>query len=306
VPDPRPTDPAPAPAPTPGPSADPVAVMVAMRTELRHLFDDVQMDAAEPGSDDPALALLTHDARRDLTVLPPPNRPPLAGTWPAWSGTVAGRPVVAVLTGIGPANAAGALGALLGRTPLRAVISYGCAGAHRRDLGLGDVVIGDRSVNHAAVDLLPDGTERYRGNALSTGPDPMPPSETASDPALLAAAVAAAEGWRPAPWPGSSRTPHVYVGAVASADAWTQQPDRLDVLATRHGTLCEEMEASALGVVCGRLGIPLLPVKDISNNEYAAVTDLGGEMAEFPLAEVGRRAAALVVRTIARLPEPGG
>ncbi len=279
----------------------PIAIMVAMRSELRHLFDGLALDRPSPGSSDPALALLTDDDRRTLTELPSPTRPPLAGTWPAWSGTIGERRVIAVLSGIGPANAAGALGALLATTPVSAVISYGCAGAHRRDLDLGDVVIADRSINHAAFDLQPDGTERYRGNDAATGPDPMPPSETPSDPALLAAAHRAAESWTPDPWPWDGRLLSVLTGAVASADVWTQAIDRLDVINGRHGTLCEEMEAASLGVVCQRLAIPFLAIKDISNNEYRTATDLAGGMEEFPLAEVGRRAAALVVRTITGL-----
>ena len=279
----------------------PIAIVVAMRSELRHLFAGFDLDANAEGSHDPSLAMLTDDERRSLTELPPPNRPPLSRTWPVWSGTIGGRPVRAVLAGIGPANAAGVLGALLATGPVAAVISYGCAGAHRRDLQLGDVVIADRSVNHAAYDLRPDGTERYRGNAAATGPDPMPPSETPSDPDLLAAAQRAAEGWRPAAWPTTGHVPRVLTGAVASADVWTQAIDRLDILAGRHGTLCEEMEAAALGVVCQRLAIPFLAIKDISNNEYLTSTDIAGGMDEFPLAEVGRRAATLVVRTVQRI-----
>lgn len=279
----------------------PIAIMVAMRSELRHLFDGLALDLAAEGSTDPALALLTDDDRRALTELPEPTRPTLGGTWPVWSGTIAARPVFAVLSGIGPANAAGALGCLLGTTHVSAVISYGCAGAHRRDLNLGDVVIADRSINHAAFDLQPDGSERYRGNDAATGPDPMPPSETPSDPFLLAAALRAAEGWSPAPWLATGRVPSVLTGAVASADVWTQATDRLDIINGRHGTLCEEMEAAALGVVCQRLPIPFVAIKDISNNEYRTATDLAGGMEDFPLAEVGRRAAALVVRTIGEM-----
>ena len=293
--------PRPDPTPTAPTSAGPIALMVAMRSELRHLFPGLTLAAPAPGSADPALALLTADHRLDLVELPPPTRPPLAGTWPVWSGRIGAVPVVAVLSGIGPANAAGALGALLADGPVAGVISYGCAGAHHRDLDLGDVVIASTSVNHAAYDLLPDGSERYRGNAAATGPDAMPPSETPSDPRLLAAARAAAAGWAPTRWPGRDRDPAVRVGAVASADVWTQAVDRLDMLNARHGTLCEEMEAAALGVVCGRRGVPMLAIKDISNNEFHAVTDTGGGMAGFPLAEVGRRAAELVLRTVPRL-----
>ena len=283
------------------PAGAPIAVVVAMRTELRHIFPGMALDAPVAGSRDPVTAATRDDPNWAFAELPVPTRPPLAGTWPVWTGLVEQHPVIAVLSGIGPANAAGALGALLATTPVRAVISFGCAGAHRRDLRPGDVIIGASSINHSAVNLLPGGDEQYRGNTATTGPDPMPPSETASDPALLAAAHRAAEGWRPAPWPAGGRVPNVLTGNIASADVWTQHMERLDRISERHGTLAEEMEAAALGVICQRLGIPFLPIKDISNNEFQQVSDVAGGLDEFPFAEVGRRAAALTLRTIADL-----
>ena len=283
------------------PSHAPIAVLAAMRTELRHFFPGVQLDAPLAGSHDPVAIATRDDPNWAYAELPPPTRPSLAGTWPVWTGLVAHHPVIAVLSGIGPANAAGALGALLATTPLRAVISVGCAGAHRRDLRLGDVIIGAASINHSAVNLLPSGEEYYRGNAATTGPDPMPPSETKSDPMLLAAAQRAAQDWRPDPWPEEERVPHVLTGNIASADVWTQHAERLDRISTRHGTLAEEMEAAALGVICQRLGLPFLPIKDVSNNEFERVSDVAGGLAEFPFAEVGRRAVALTLRTIAHL-----
>jgi hypothetical protein len=44
--------------------------------------------------------------------------------------------------------------------------------------------------------------------------------------------------------------------------------------------------------------VPFLTIKDISNNEYHAPTDLLGGSADFPLAEVGKRAAALTLRVL--------
>lgn len=283
------------------PSRAPVAVMAAMRTELRHFLSGVQLDAPVARSRDPVAAATCDDPNWADAELPPPTRPSLAGTWPVWTGLVAHHPVIAVLSGIGPANAAGALGALLATTPLRAVLSVGCAGAHRRDLRPGDVIIGAASVNHSAVNLLPSGEEYYRGNTATTGPDPMPPSETPSDPVLFAAAQHAAQDWRPDPWPADGRVPQLLTGNIASADVWTQHAERIDRLSARHGTLAEEMEAAALGVICQRLGLPFLPIKDVSNNEFEQVSDVAGGLPEFPFAEVGRRAAALTLRTIAHL-----
>lgn len=288
---------------------DAIAVIVAMRTELRHFLERLDLDEPTPDAPGADIVLPADDPNAIYAKLPPPNVPSLAGIWPTWVGTHAGRRVVAVLSGIGPSNAAGATGALFATVRPRAVLNYGCAGAHRRDLAPGDIIIGDRSVNHVAYDLLPDGTERFRGNEAATGPDPMPPSIVDSDPALLALAQEAADGWAPEPWPtaavaadGTTEViPKVLTGAIGSADVWTQAHDRLDRLHQTHGTLCEEMEAASIGIVCRRAGVPFLPIKDISNNEYQRVTVLEGGLQDFPHAEVGKRAAALVLRVIERL-----
>jgi nucleoside phosphorylase len=81
---------------------------------------------------------------------------------------------------------------------------------------------------------------------------------------------------------------------------WTQAHHRLDALHQRHGTLCEDMEAAAIAHVCARYGVPFLTIKDISNNEYHRASDVT-TFADFPVNEVGKRAAELAVRLIQQL-----
>lgn len=258
----------------------PVGVVVAMEAELRHLVERVTV-------------------AREATD----------GIWLDRHATVDGVPLVLVCSGMGMVNAAAATERLIGRHAPRAVLNFGCSGAHRRDILPGDVVIGERSVNHGAVHILPDGSELYTGVAYEIGGETMAPSDLASDPGLLALAGEAADGWRPEPWPREAgwpaaipyRAPEVHAGAVASADIWTQAHARLDLLHGRHGTLCEDMEAAAIAQVCARHGVPFLPLKDISNNEFHAATDIDGAFAAFPAAEVGKRAAALLLRLVGRM-----
>jgi nucleoside phosphorylase len=130
-----------------------------------------------------------------------------------------------------------------------------------------------------------------------------------SDATLVATAQAAEADWEPEPWPASLHTsassarttPKVLTGAIGSAEVWTQAQDQLDYLHQTHGTLCEEMEAAAIGVICHRANVPFLPIKDISNNEFLRPTTLTDGMQEFPFPEVGKRAADLVLRLIERL-----
>ena len=62
------------------------------------------------------------------------------------------------------------------------------------------------------------------------------------------------------------------------------------------------MEAAAIGQIAARHEIPYLTIKDISNNERHAQTDLVGDLLGFPMHEAGRRAAILLGKVIAAIP----
>lgn len=230
------------------------------------------------------------------------------GPWRVDRSTLGNRPVVVVTSGIGIANAAAATEYLIQRERPTHLFNFGCAGAHRRDLVPGDVVIASEVINHTLVQILPDGTERYTGYAEESGGDHQHGFEPKPDATLLDLARTAAAMHPPEPWPEQLfwprgtpyRMPRVFVGPVVSADTWTQAHSRLDILHDRHGSLCEEMEAAAIGRIAGLHGVSFLAIKDISNNEYLRPSDLDA-FSDFPVAEVGKRAAALTVRTIERL-----
>jgi len=254
-----------------------IGIVVAMEAELVHLLAAVRIEAE--GRDGPWLERHARLGRNELVI---------------------------VRSGMGMVNAAAATEGLITRHRPDAIVNYGCSGAHRRDVLPGDVVIGDRAVNHSAVHILATGEELFKGSEYEVGGETMAASDLASDPALLERTHRAAAGWSPEPWPREAgwpagvpyRDPVVHTGPIASADIWTQAHARLDLLHGRHGTLCEDMEAAAIAQVCALHVLPFLTVKDISNNEYHASTDLAGGFGEFPTAEVGKRAAALVVRVL--------
>ncbi|MGH2531845.1 MAG: 5'-methylthioadenosine/S-adenosylhomocysteine nucleosidase [Thermomicrobiales bacterium] len=245
----------------------PIGIVVAMESELRHLLAAAPVERGGRG-----------------------------GIWLERWLTVGDRPIVAVLCGIGLINAAAATERLIDAHHPAAVLNFGCAGAHRRDIMPGDVVIGDRVVHHSAVHLLASGDE-------------IKAAELPCDPKLVATARSVADTWAPEPWPRALgwpaavayRDPIIHAGAVASADVWTRSRARLDVLHGRHNSLCEDMEAAAVAQVCARHGVPFLTIKDISNNEYHVATDLLGGGDDFPMEEVGKRAAALALRVLASM-----
>jgi nucleoside phosphorylase len=131
----------------------------------------------------------------------------------------------------------------------------------------------------------------------------------ATDPRLRALAEEAASALVLDAWPREHRLPlhpedgavRVHIGPVASADMWLQDPSWLDKVHERTGSLCEDMEAAAIGQVAALHGVPFLTIKDISNNEFHAATPFEGTESALPLAELGRRAATLTAATIDRL-----
>lgn len=230
------------------------------------------------------------------------------GPWRVDWYSIGGEDIATVTSGIGMANAAAATEFLIQTMMPKRIMNFGCAGAHRRDLVPGDVVIASELINHTLMQILPDGSERYTGYADETEGEHQHGVELKPDPKLIEIAELAAATNPPEPWPKELfwpasvpyRLPNVYVGPVVSADTWTQAHDRLDILHDRHGSLCEEMEAAAIGRIAGLHGIPVLAIKDISNNEYLRESDLAA-FSDFPVAEVGKRAATLVAQTIALL-----
>jgi hypothetical protein len=123
------------------------------------------------------------------------------GVWLDRYMTVAGMPVVAVRSGMGLINAAAATERVINAHRPRMVLNYGCAGAHRRDIMPGDVIIGTCVAHHSAVQFLASGEERYVGFSYEAGSERREVLELACDAVLVQAAHQAATDHLPTPWP---------------------------------------------------------------------------------------------------------
>lgn len=227
---------------------------------------------------------------------------------PTYEMTVGGHTVTAVRSGIGMLNAASTTERAIAELFPDIILNYGCAGAHRRDIMPGDIVIGSSMVYPTSINVLRDGTEVHNARGYEVSGERIWPAEIDADPTLLERVQTVASDFPFEPWPAdcfwppsvTRRDPEVHVGPIASSEIWTQQLERLDVLHSRHQTLSEDMESAAIAHVALLHGVPYLSIKDISNNEYHAASDLA-EFADFPTAEVGKRAAELVAALITTL-----
>ena len=265
----------------------PIAIVVAMPAEMRHLEGLLrEHGAAWDGSE-------MHGPRRFDHV------------------TLDGMPLVLTTSGMGMVAAGAATEAVIGRYSPRGVLNYGCTGAHRADVLPGDVVIGTACIAYAGGRLRPGGIFEYTKPFLyRDGEDRRVDAYPVSDTLLtLAESVAAGrwrrEAWPEAHWPAGEphRPPRVFFGPVASADRFTQDPDALRALHAQHASLCEDMEAAAIAQVCTLHDIPFLPIKDISNNEFLRESTFAAGSGTFDLleGELGKRAAAFLFALLRRL-----
>lgn len=251
--------------------AKPIALVVAMQSELTHLVPD---------------------------TIPVAER--TAGVWREMHAAIGHVPIIAIRSGIGMVAAAAATEHVITRYEPSVVLNFGCTGSHVRDQFPGDVIIGAGSVSHAPVRIDAEGAEIFSIGGFGVGEDAESANYFASDPGLVRLAQRVAETWQPGPWPVGTapRPPRVVTGNVGSGDVWNQHIIRLERLNQLHGTLCEDMEAAAIAQIATLHGVPFLTIKDISNNEFLEVTDFDDHGAGILEAELGRRAAELTWRVL--------
>ncbi|MCA1724053.1 MAG: hypothetical protein LC748_07385 [Thermomicrobia bacterium] len=135
-------------------------------------------------------------------------------------------PLVLTTCWVGMVAAAAATEAMIAHYAPRAILNYGCTGAHRDDLMLGDVVIGTACVAYDHGRLLPGGAFEHTPKRLRAD-DETKLAAFPTSTALLAVAesIAGLGQWRAEPWPEATwlagqphRAPRVWFGPVASAD----------------------------------------------------------------------------------------
>ncbi|MCL2739604.1 MAG: 5'-methylthioadenosine/S-adenosylhomocysteine nucleosidase [Oscillospiraceae bacterium] len=175
-----------------------------------------------------------------------------------YKGFIHDKPVIISRTGIGivPAAMATTIGII--EFEPSAVINQGIAGAHRLDIHIGDIVIGEKVINANSFET-PFRAEGEGSQPLDwEASDWVERNEAYGDKRLieLAKDVKYSKG-------------KVYFGPIGSGDFWNREADRINWLHEKYGTLCEEMEGFGTYAVCNKFDVPCLGIRIISNNEIA-------------------------------------
>lgn len=179
-----------------------------------------------------------------------------------YRGTISGRPICLLHSGIGKANAAAATMALLADCRPASLIMLGCGGAYPESgLGIGDLALATAEIYGDEGVLAPAGFQGMEAIGLplveadgvrffNCFPVDGPLVERAR-PLFMQAAEAASRQLQEGPFVTVSTC-----SGTARAGAEMVQ---------RTGGICENMEGAAVAQVCTHQHIPFLEVRGISN-----------------------------------------
>jgi adenosylhomocysteine nucleosidase len=164
------------------------------------------------------------------------------------SGTMKGKEVILLRSGIGKVNAAMSTAVLLQHFKPDAIINTGSAGGFDPSLNVGDVVI-STEVRHHDVDVTAFGYEY--------GQVPQLPAAFTADEKLKKAAVESVRELGDA---------QVVSGLIATGDSFMNDPARVEAIRDKFtGLQAVEMEAAAIAQVAHQFEVPFVIIRSLSD-----------------------------------------
>jgi adenosylhomocysteine nucleosidase len=164
------------------------------------------------------------------------------------TGTLHGKDVVLLKSGIGKVNAAMSTTILMERYQPDYIINTGSAGGFNPDLNVGDLII-STEVCHHDVDATAFGYEY--------GQVPQMPLAYPADEKLIAVAEKAAE---------ELEGMKIVKGLIGSGDSFMSDPVRVNDVKEKFPEMqAAEMEGSAIAQVCYQYGIPFVVIRSLSD-----------------------------------------
>lgn len=166
-----------------------------------------------------------------------------------YEGTLSGKEIVLVKSGVGKVNAAICAQTLICVFHVDAVINTGVAGALSNQLNIGDIVVSKEAIQYDMdvtklgypLGLIPDMDEpRFLGNVD-----------------LITSAIDANDQL--------GDEVNIYEGIVMTADLFLADEDKKSFLVKQFDGMCAEMEGAAIAHACYVNNIPFLIIRSISD-----------------------------------------
>jgi adenosylhomocysteine nucleosidase len=218
---------------------------------------------------------------------------------PFATGRLDGRDVVLAESGIGKVGAALTATLLLERFGCGALVFSGVAGGLDPALGIGDIVVAERLIQHDYGAVVGDAHVPFRAGAFPLGtPRDDPAFEL--DAGLRGRLEIALAGYRPprlaAEVLGAAggRQPRLLFGTIVTGDTFVNSAAMRLALHERWGAQAVEMEGASVAQVAQRFGAPSVVIR--------ALSDLAGEESHMDFGrflDIASAAAADVVRRVA-------
>jgi adenosylhomocysteine nucleosidase len=211
-------------------------------------------------------------------------------------GSLDGRAVVLAEAGIGKVNTAAVATLLVARFGAGTLVFSGVAGGLDPELAIGDVVVATRAIQHDCGVIENEHLQPYQAGHIPFF-NPTPELGYAVEPDLLARVRARLEGLELAPLSaaagGSGRPPKLVYGTILAGDQFIHCEATRERLHREFEAQAVAMEGAALAQVAGRLGVPWLEIR--------ALSDLAGKDSRFDFAQFGEevaRSSALILRRL--------
>jgi adenosylhomocysteine nucleosidase len=173
-----------------------------------------------------------------------------------WQGQYEGKQITLVQSGMGKVQAAAATQMLINQFAPDAIFSCGTAGSLEPSYQIGDIIVGERTMQHDYGFLLP-GTFVPFGFQMQINKKAKFLKEFSADSYLLNLAKSVGDHWE-----DQSR---IRYGLVLTGDQVILASEKRQVLADQFGATAVDMESAAMAQIACLSNVPFLTVRGISD-----------------------------------------
>lgn len=216
--------------------------------------------------------------------------------WPLWTGRIEHTEVVLAKAGLGKVNTAALSALVWERHHPSLMIFTGVAGGLDPDLGVGDLVVAEKTIQHDAGVVTPDGLQRYQAGHIPFF-NPTDELGYTASPGILEIVQELAPSLQLTPV--LDRQPRIVFGTILTGDVFLADLKTRDRLFADLAAHAIEMEGAALAQTSSRLGVDHIVVRSLSD----LAGDSAGHHFERFLTEVSANSARLVLALLHMLEE---